>query len=217
MLFEGSCCWVGVVSFRFVSFRFVSFRFVSFRFVSFRFVSFRSVSFHFVSFRFVSCRSVPFRFVSFRFVSFHFVGVCTIAIAFGIRAVLCWNVCVFLFLFLSFLPFLSFPSFAFAAANMPTTAEATHLFEQAEVLFGPAKAANAGGVAVSGLEMAQNSARLAWSREEVDQKLHKIMSGIYKACKDGAVHLNMPGNIRAGANAAGFVKVADSMIAQGVL
>ena len=103
------------------------------------------------------------------------------------------------------------------AANMPTTAEATHKLEEAGVVIGPAKAANAGGVAVSGLEMAQNSARLAWSAEEVDERLQKIMVGIFKSCKDGAERVGNAGSLRAGANVAGFIKVADSMIAQGVL
>ena len=103
------------------------------------------------------------------------------------------------------------------AANMPTTADATAAFEAADILIGPAKAANAGGVAVSGLEMAQNSDRLSWTREEVDQKLKKIMTDIYRACKHGAAELGRPGDLRTGANIAGFIKVADSVLAQGVL
>lgn len=75
--------------------------------------------------------------------------------------------------------------------------------------------ANAGGVAVSGLEMAQNSLRTSWSREEVDQKLKEIMNNIYKSCKEAAAAYGQPGNIQDGANIAGFLKVADSVIEQG--
>ncbi len=102
-------------------------------------------------------------------------------------------------------------------ANMPSTYEAEHHFLQSKILFGPGKAANAGGVAVSGLEMTQNSMRLAWSREEVDNKLHTIMCNIHEMCtkhgteKDGFV------NYVKGANIAGFVKVANSMMAQGLV
>ncbi|EIJ68052.1 NADP-specific glutamate dehydrogenase [Pasteurella bettyae] len=101
-------------------------------------------------------------------------------------------------------------------ANMPTSIEATEALQAAGVLFGPGKAANAGGVATSGLEMAQSSQRLYWTAEEVDQKLHRIMLDIHENCKkygsDGQGNINYV----AGANIAGFVKVADAMLAQGV-
>ena len=101
-------------------------------------------------------------------------------------------------------------------ANMPTTIEATNAFIDAGVLFGPGKAANAGGVATSGLEMSQNAQRLSWTREEVDAKLHRIMLDIHANCKKYGS--NAQGNINyvVGANVAGFVKVADAMLAQGV-
>ena len=83
------------------------------------------------------------------------------------------------------------------------------------LLYGPAKAANAGGVATSGLEMSQNSLRLSWSFEEVDERLHNIMKSIFKACDDYSKAYGMPGNYMAGANIAGFLKVADAMKAQG--
>jgi glutamate dehydrogenase (NADP+) len=102
-------------------------------------------------------------------------------------------------------------------ANMPSTLEATRLFLQAGVLYGPAKAANAGGVATSGLEMAQNSARLNWTREEVDDRLHKIMISIHRACFETAEAYGTPGNLVNGANIAGFVKVANSMLDQGLV
>ena len=101
-------------------------------------------------------------------------------------------------------------------ANMPCTPEAVAAFQGAKVAFGPAKAANAGGVATSGLEMSQNSQRLSWSFEEVDSKLHGIMVNIYKACVDAAARYGMDGNLVAGANIAGFEKVCDAMIWQGV-
>ena len=101
-------------------------------------------------------------------------------------------------------------------ANMPCTPEAVAAFQGANVAFGPAKAANAGGVATSGLEMSQNSQRLSWSFEEVDTKLHGIMVNIYKACVDAAARYGMEGNLVAGANIAGFEKVCDAMIWQGV-
>ena len=101
-------------------------------------------------------------------------------------------------------------------ANMPCTPEAVAAFQGANVAFGPAKAANAGGVATSGLEMSQNSQRLSWSFEEVDAKLHSIMVNIYKACVDAAARYGMEGNLVAGANIAGFEKVCDAMIWQGV-
>ncbi|MEZ4796850.1 MAG: NADP-specific glutamate dehydrogenase [Flavobacteriaceae bacterium] len=102
-------------------------------------------------------------------------------------------------------------------ANMPTTPEAITAFQKAKVLFSPGKASNAGGVATSGLEMSQNSLRLNWTREEVDEKLHNIMNDIHEACvtygkqKDGYI------DYVKGANIAGFVKVADAMLAQGVV
>lgn len=102
-------------------------------------------------------------------------------------------------------------------ANMPTTIEATDAFLAADVLFGPGKAANAGGVATSGLEMAQSSQRLYWTAEEVDQKLHNIMLDIHANCKKyGTVEGEKNINYVIGANVAGFVKVADAMLAQGV-
>lgn len=102
-------------------------------------------------------------------------------------------------------------------ANMPSTLEAIDVFLQAGVLFGPAKAANAGGVAVSALEMAQNSMRYSWSFEEVDAKLHEIMKNIYTSAVHAAEEYGHPGNLVVGANIAGFTKVADAMIAQGVI
>lgn len=102
-------------------------------------------------------------------------------------------------------------------ANMPTTLEAVHHFLDSKILFGPAKAANAGGVAVSGLEMTQNSMRLAWSREEVDSKLHSIMVNIHKMCMQFGKEPDGYTNYVKGANIAGFVKVANSMMAQGLV
>ena len=101
-------------------------------------------------------------------------------------------------------------------ANMPSTLEAIDYFHSNDVLFGPAKAANAGGVAVSGLEMSQNSIRLQWTAEEVDKKLHDIMVNIYKTSAKYAEKYGHTGNLVVGANIAGFVKVADSMIDQGI-
>ncbi|MCR5145068.1 MAG: NADP-specific glutamate dehydrogenase [Lachnospiraceae bacterium] len=101
-------------------------------------------------------------------------------------------------------------------ANMPSTPEAVAAFQKAGVLFGPAKAANAGGVATSALEMSQNSERLHWTFEEVDSKLEGIMKGIFHACDDASKKYGMEGNFVAGANIAGFEKVAEAMIAQGV-
>ena len=101
-------------------------------------------------------------------------------------------------------------------ANMPSTPEAIAAFQEAGVLFGPAKAANAGGVATSGLEMTQNSERIYWSAEEVDAKLKDIMVNIFKACEAAAEEAGMPGNYAAGANIAGFLKVADAMMWQGI-
>ena len=102
-------------------------------------------------------------------------------------------------------------------ANMPTTIEATEAFLEAGVLFGPGKAANAGGVATSGLEMAQSSQRLYWTAEEVDRQLHRIMLDIHANCKKyGSAEGQANINYVVGANVAGFVKVADAMLAQGV-
>ncbi|MBQ8397357.1 MAG: NADP-specific glutamate dehydrogenase [Clostridia bacterium] len=101
-------------------------------------------------------------------------------------------------------------------ANMPSTPEAVAVFQSNGVLFAPAKAANAGGVATSGLEMSQNSIRLSWSFEEVDEKLHGIMVNIYKNAAQAAEEYGCPGNLVAGANIAGFLKVADAMKWQGV-
>ncbi|MCM3749243.1 NADP-specific glutamate dehydrogenase [Paenibacillus pasadenensis] len=102
-------------------------------------------------------------------------------------------------------------------ANMPCTLDAVHLLLNAGVLFGPAKAANAGGVAVSALEMSQNSMRLSWTFEEVDSKLKGIMQQIYRSSLEAAEDYGFPGNLVAGANIAGFKKVANAMIAQGVV
>lgn len=102
-------------------------------------------------------------------------------------------------------------------ANMPSTLDAIDVFLNSEVLFGPGKAANAGGVAVSALEMAQNSAKLSWSFEKVDAKLHHIMINIYKNSVKAAEEYGFPGNLVVGANIAGFKKVADTMIAQGII
>ena len=100
-------------------------------------------------------------------------------------------------------------------ANMPSTPEAIDVYFANNMLYGPAKAANAGGVATSGLEMTQNSQRLAWTFEEVDEKLHSIMVEIFKSCDSAAKEFGMEGNYMAGANIAGFLKVAEAMKAQG--
>ena len=102
-------------------------------------------------------------------------------------------------------------------ANMPSTPEAIAALQGAGVLFGPAKAANAGGVATSALEMSQNSMRYSWTFEEVDEKLHGIMVNIFKSCESAAAKYGMPGNYAAGANIAGFLKVANAMMAQGIV
>ncbi|MBT2625985.1 NADP-specific glutamate dehydrogenase [Bacillus sp. HU-1818] len=102
-------------------------------------------------------------------------------------------------------------------ANMPSTLEAIEVFRSNQILFGPAKAANAGGVSVSALEMAQNSARLSWPAEEVDAKLHDIMVNIYRDSMTAAEKYGQPGDLIAGANIAGFLKVADAMVSQGVI
>ena len=101
-------------------------------------------------------------------------------------------------------------------ANMPSTPEAVEAFQSAGVLFGPAKAANAGGVATSGLEMSQNSMRLSWTFEEVDEKLHGIMKNIYANAAKAAKDYGCEGNLVAGANIAGFLKVAEAMLYQGI-
>jgi glutamate dehydrogenase (NADP+) len=102
-------------------------------------------------------------------------------------------------------------------ANMPTTLEGVRRFLDAGILFGPGKAANAGGVATSGLEMSQNSMRLSWTREEVDARLRGIMKAIHRACRETAEAFGTPGNYVNGANIAGFLKVADSMMDQGLV
>src|ERR1700675_863862 len=102
-------------------------------------------------------------------------------------------------------------------ANMPSTLEATKLYLDAKILYGPAKAANAGGVATSGLEMSQNSMRLSWTREEVDDRLHKIMIAIHRNCFETAEKYGTPGNLVIGANIGGFLKVANAMLDQGLV
>jgi glutamate dehydrogenase (NADP+) len=100
---------------------------------------------------------------------------------------------------------------------MPSTSGAQNAFIDAGILYGPAKAANAGGVAVSGLEMAQASQRLYWTREEVDAKLRQIMRKIHTQCVEAGTEFGCKGNYVHGANIAGFVKVADAMMAQGIV
>ena len=102
-------------------------------------------------------------------------------------------------------------------ANMPTTPEGVKVFLDKKILYGPGKAANAGGVATSGLEMSQNSMRMSWSREEVDSHLHRIMKSIHKASAAAAERYGTPGNYVNGANIAGFIKVADAMMDQGLV
>ncbi len=102
-------------------------------------------------------------------------------------------------------------------ANMPSTPEAIEQFVAAKILYAPGKAANAGGVATSGLEMAQNAMHLSWSREEVNERLHNIMTAIHKTCYETAEEYGAPANYMMGANIAGFVKVADAMLDQGVV
>ena len=102
-------------------------------------------------------------------------------------------------------------------ANMPSTPEAIERFIAGKILYGPAKAANAGGVATSGLEMSQNAMLLSWTREEVDERLHNIMIAIHKQCYEAAEEYGCPGNLAAGANIAGFIKVANAMLAQGLV
>lgn len=105
----------------------------------------------------------------------------------------------------------------FEGANMPLTPEAINAVIEAGLLYTPGKASNAGGVATSGLEMSQNSLRMSWSFEEVDEKLHGIMKSIFKACYDASVECGQPGNMMLGANVAGFLKVANAMMAQGIV
>ena len=102
-------------------------------------------------------------------------------------------------------------------ANMPCTPEAIHEFQNAKILFAPGKASNAGGVATSGLEMSQNSLRLSWSREEVDERLKDIMEDIHDSCVEYGKREDGSIDYISGANIAGFVKVADAMLAQGVI
>jgi glutamate dehydrogenase (NADP+) len=102
-------------------------------------------------------------------------------------------------------------------ANMPTVPDGVNLFLEAKILYGPGKAANAGGVAVSGLEMAQNSMRYSWTREEVDNRLQMIMKDIHSSCINAADRFGTPGNYVNGANIAGFLKVADTMMDQGIV
>ena len=102
-------------------------------------------------------------------------------------------------------------------ANMPSTPEAIKVFQDAKILYSPGKAANAGGVAVSGLEMSQNSERLRWSREEVDAKLHDIMNDIHDNCVKYGTEADGYINYVKGANVAGFLKVAKAMMAQGIV
>ena len=102
-------------------------------------------------------------------------------------------------------------------ANMPCTPEAVEVFHKNGILFAPGKASNAGGVATSVLEMSQNSLRLSWTREEVDTRLEAIMVNIHKQASETAAKYGMEGNYVAGANIAGFLKIADAMIAQGMI
>ena len=105
----------------------------------------------------------------------------------------------------------------FEGANMPLTPEAIAVVQRNGLLYSPGKASNAGGVATSGLEMSQNSIRMSWSFDEVDEKLHGIMKNIYKACYDASVECGKPGDLMLGANVAGFLKIAEAMLAQGVV
>ena len=100
---------------------------------------------------------------------------------------------------------------------MPSTLDAIKVYQENNVLYGPAKAANAGGVATSGLEMSQNSMRLSWTREEVDQRLHGIMKSIHRACLEAAETYGKKGDYLMGANIAGFIKVANAMLAYGIV
>jgi glutamate dehydrogenase (NADP+) len=102
-------------------------------------------------------------------------------------------------------------------ANMPSTPEAIHVFQSNKLLYAPGKAANAGGVATSGLEMTQNSMRLTWTREEVDARLHSIMKNIHQTCLQYGKESDGYVNYVKGANIGGFLKVANSMLAQGII
>jgi glutamate dehydrogenase (NADP+) len=102
-------------------------------------------------------------------------------------------------------------------ANMPTTLDAVKLLQDSGVLYSPGKASNAGGVATSGLEMSQNSMRLPWPKEEVDHRLHQIMKNIHQTCLETAAKYGTPGNYLSGANIAGFLKVANAMMDQGLV
>ena len=102
-------------------------------------------------------------------------------------------------------------------ANMPTTPEGIKVFLDAKIAYGPGKAANAGGVATSALEMQQNASRETWTFEETDGRLASIMQTIYTTCRDTADRYGRPGNLLVGANIAGFVKVADAMVAHGLV
>lgn len=101
-------------------------------------------------------------------------------------------------------------------ANMPCTKDAIERFQENGILFAPAKAANAGGVAVSSMEMAQNSQRVSWSAEEVDEKLQEVMKEIYRSCLEAAEEYGNPGDLIMGANIAGFLKVANAMVIHGI-
>ncbi|MEA3307566.1 MAG: glutamate dehydrogenase, partial [Elusimicrobiota bacterium] len=103
------------------------------------------------------------------------------------------------------------------AANMPSTPEAIDVFLKSKILYGPGKAANAGGVAVSGLEMSQNALRMSWTSEEVDGHLQRIMKTIHKDALETSIEYNQKGNYVVGANITGFLKVADAMMAQGIV
>jgi glutamate dehydrogenase (NADP+) len=102
-------------------------------------------------------------------------------------------------------------------ANMPSTMDAIEVYRENRTLFAPAKAANAGGVATSGLEMSQNSLRMSWTREEVEQRLHRIMKSIHRNCLEAAEEFGRPGDYVSGANIAGFIKVARAMVAHGIV
>ena len=105
----------------------------------------------------------------------------------------------------------------FEGANMPLTPEAIEIVQKNGLLYSPGKASNAGGVATSGLEMSQNSIRMSWTFDEVDEKLHGIMKDIYNACYNASVECGRPGDLMVGANVAGFLKVAEAMMAQGIV
>jgi len=102
-------------------------------------------------------------------------------------------------------------------ANMPSTPAAIDVFLESRILFAPGKAANAGGVATSGLEMSQNSMRMSWTREDVENRLHQIMVKIHHQCAETAAKYGYPGNYLMGANICSFIKVADSMLEQGLV